>query len=149
MYKILSGLILVLALQTQHSQAEVPNSYIPVVDRESFEDTKKRLSREKPKAEERFRKLLNERYDLADRPVPDIVMTRGKKIQGGVRTKLPKNITWDKLAALTPEEIRQKNLWPAGFYPLPHELQQEGGMLFPQFHIDKIRAQDGRDLARF
>lgn len=146
---ILTCIFAAALIQTQQSQAEPPNSYMPVVDKESFEDVKKRLSKQKPKAEERFRDLLKERYDLADRAIPGISMTRGKKIQGGVRIKLGKNTSWEQLAAMPADEIRQKNLWPAGFYPLPHELHQEGGMLFPQFHIDKILEQDRRDLARF
>jgi cytochrome c peroxidase len=40
-------------------------------------------------------------------------------------------------------------LWPGGFYPLPHENQPEGGMLFPHYHIDQVKKQDGRDLERF
>lgn len=147
--KILGGLIFALILQTPLGYGNVPNSYIPVDDKESLDSVKKRMSKEKPKAEERFRKLLQERYDLADRPMQGFTASRGKPLQAGVRTRLPKNTTWDSLAAMSPEEIKQKNLWPAGFFPLPHEIQQEGGMLFPQFHIDKIREQDNRDLARF
>lgn len=147
--KIMGGLIFALILHFPLGYGNVPNSYIPVDDKESLDSVKKRMAKEKPKAEERFRKLLQERYDLADRPMQGITASRGKSIQAGVRTKLPKNTTWDSLAAMTPEDIKQNNLWPAGFFPLPHEIQQEGGMLFPQFHIDKIRAQDNRDLARF
>jgi cytochrome c peroxidase len=50
---------------------------------------------------------------------------------------------------MAPDDIKAKDLWPAGFYPLPHDNQAEGGMLFPQFHIDKIKQQDARDLTRF
>src|SRR6185295_14218971 len=32
---------------------------------------------------------------------------------------------------------------------LPHANHPEGGMLFPQFHIDEIRKQEQRDLNRF
>jgi cytochrome c peroxidase len=145
--KILSSLILAMAMS--QSYANVPNSYAPVEDKETFESVKNRLAKQKPKAEERFRKLLQERYDLADRPMQNATTSRGKKIQDGVRVKLGSNSSWETLSTMTPEEIKQKNLWPAGFFPLPHELQSEGGMLFPQFHIDKIRAQDNRDLARF
>ncbi len=66
-----------------------------------------------------------------------------------MRVKLPKDATWDQLSQMSPEEIRAKGLWPAGFYPLPHDNQAEGGMLFPKYHIDKIKEQDGRDLQRF
>ena len=46
-------------------------------------------------------------------------MTRGKPIQAGVRVKLPEGRTWEQLAAMSPEEIHERDLWPAGFYPLP------------------------------
>lgn len=76
-------------------------------------------------------------------------MSRGKAVQGGVRVKLPSGVTWDKLAGMTPDEIRQKKLFPAGFLPLPHPNHPEGGMVFPQFHIDEVKKQTGRDLTRF
>jgi cytochrome c peroxidase len=40
-------------------------------------------------------------------------------------------------------------LFPAGFLPLPHPNHAEGGMLFPKMHIDLVKKQDNRDLARF
>jgi cytochrome c peroxidase len=76
-------------------------------------------------------------------------MSKGKPVQGGVRVKLPSGVTWDQLAAMTPEEIKTKNLWPAGFYPLPHPHHEAGGMIFPQPTIDTIKKQDGRDITRF
>jgi cytochrome c peroxidase len=50
---------------------------------------------------------------------------------------------------MSPEEIRQKKLWPEGFFPLPHPNQPEGGMVFPKFHIDEVKKQENRDLTRF
>ena len=44
-------------------------------------------------------------------------MARQKPVQAGVRVRLPKGTTWDQLAELTPEQIREKDLWPAGFSP--------------------------------
>ncbi|MGZ8298346.1 MAG: cytochrome B6, partial [Allosphingosinicella sp.] len=73
----------------------------------------------------------------------------GKPVQGGVRVRLPNNVTWDMLTNLSPEEIRIRNLWPAGFYPLPHPHHEAGGMVFPQPTIDETKRQTGRDLARF
>ena len=42
-----------------------------------------------------------------------------------------------------------RNLYPKGFYPLPHPKHTDGGFVFPHFAIDAIRQQDGRDLTRF
>lgn len=130
--------------------AAVPNSYAPVDDRESFDTVRARMEKARPGVESKFKALLAERYDLADRPVSGAVSSgRGKPIQGGVRVKLPKGTNWQDLATMSPDEIKAKNLWPAGFYPLPHEHQNEGGMLFPQQQIDAIKKQEDRDLTRF
>ncbi|HTJ79635.1 MAG TPA: cytochrome B6 [Rariglobus sp.] len=109
----------------------------------------KRLEAEKPAFADRQQKLLTERYDLADRPSPGVVMSAGKPVQAGVRVKLPNGITWEQLATLSPAEIKAQNLWPAGFYPLPHPHHEIGGMIFPQPLIDETKRQTGRDLTRF
>lgn len=129
--------------------AEVPTSYAPVAIKESFNDTMKRLVKEKSKVMSRQKKLLEERYDLSDSPVSGLKMTRGKAIQGKVRAKLPKGMSWEKLSEMTSDEIKNKDLFPQGFLPLPHPKQQEGGMVFPKFHIDENKKQTGRDLTRF
>jgi cytochrome c peroxidase len=103
---------------------------------------------EKPIAEQRQRAVLEARYDLADNPSP-VTMTGGKPLQQGVRVRLPEGATWEGLAELTPEEIRAQNIFPAGFFPLPHPKQPEGGMLFPRVHIEELLEQTGRDLERF
>ncbi|MGA8831706.1 MAG: cytochrome B6, partial [Desulfomonilaceae bacterium] len=82
-------------------------------------------------------------------PSKSISMSRGKPIQEGVRVKLPQGVTWEKLANTTPEEIREKDIFPAGFFPLPHPNHPEGGMLFPKKHIEEIKKQEGRDLTRY
>ena len=120
-----------------------------VAAEEDFAALVKRLQTEKPAFADRHRKLLAERYDLADRPVQSVTMSRGKPVQAGVRVKLSDGQTWEKLAAMSPEEIKSKNLWPAGFYPLPHPHHEAGGMIFPQPLIDETKRQTGRDLTRF
>ncbi len=93
--------------------------------------------------------LLAARYDLSDRPSKNVLMSgKRKPTQEGVRVKL-EGMTWDELAAMTPTEIRKKKLIPAGFLPLPHPHHDEGGMVFPKYHIDEIKKQEGRDLTRF
>lgn len=116
---------------------------------EDFPALTKRLQAEKPKFEQRQQALLAARYDLADRPAKSITMSRGKPVQEGVRVKLPKGMSWEKLAALSPEEIKEKQLWPAGFLPLPHPHHEAGGMVFPKFLIEETKRQTDRDLTRF
>lgn len=116
---------------------------------ESFSDLVKRLQKEKPTYAKRQADLLGQRYDLANRPAAGVAMSDGKAVQAGVRVRLPNGVSWDQLAALTPDEIRQRDLWPAGFYPLPHPHHEAGGMVFPQPTIDETKRQTQRDLARF
>jgi cytochrome c peroxidase len=116
---------------------------------EDFSALVTRLRQEKPAFATRHQALLTARYDLADRPAPGVTMSKGKPVQQGIRVKLPKDTTWEQLATTSPEEIKSKNLWPAGFYPLPHPHHEAGGMVFPQSLIDETKRQTGRDLTRF
>ena len=125
------------------------SSYMPVDITESFASIRARLSAAKPAVEQEHNALLNERYDLSNRPAPGVTMDRVKPVQEGVRVKLPAGMTWESLATMTPDQIRDQNLFPKGFYPLPHPKHQEGGFVFPHFVIDAIKQQDGRDLQRF
>ena len=115
----------------------------------SFEEMKKWFSARRAEFGKRQEKLLNERYDLSDRPSKDARMSNGKPVQDGVRVKLPNGVTWDGLSKMTPEEVRAKDALPKGFMPLPHPNHPEGGMLFPKSHIDLVKKQDARDLERF
>ena len=116
---------------------------------ENFSTLTKRLQAEKPAFAKRQQALLAERYDLADRPATGVRMSRGQPVQDGVRVRLPGGMTWEKLAAMSPEEIRASNRWPAGFLPLPHPHHEVGGMIFPKFLIDETKKQTDRDLTRF
>ncbi|MGA7264135.1 MAG: hypothetical protein WBX30_25055, partial [Stellaceae bacterium] len=124
-------------------------SYMPVAITESFASLMARLSAEKPAVEQAHNALLSERYDLSDRPAQGVTMDRTKPIQEGVRVKLPAGVTWESLAAMSPDEIRERGLWPKGFLPLPHPFHPAGGFVFPKEEIDAIKQQDGRDLKRF
>ena len=151
--KVLSvGLVVILAglgAAYAQEQGKKSSSYAPVDITESFSSIMARMKAAKPEIMKRQMDLLKERYDLSDRPARGVTMSGGKAVQEGVRVKLPKGITWDRLAAMSPEAIREKDLFPAGFYPLPHPNHPEGGMVFPKFHIDEIKKQEGRDLTRF
>ena len=129
--------------------AQKPSSYSPVVIKEDFASTMARMKAEKAGIMKRQMDLLKERYDLSNRPASGVTMSRGKAVQEGVRIKLQKGMTWEKLASMSPEEIRDKNLFPAGLFALPFPNHPEGGMLFPKFVIDEISKQEARDLTRF
>ena len=144
--------VAVLSLRSQDSAnpaIPVKSSYQFPVAEEDFLSLFRRTSAEKPEVRRLQMNVLSERYDLSDRPDPSARMSRGKPLQAGVRVKLPAGVTWEQLSAMSPEEIRAKGLFPAGFLPLPHPKNAEGGMVFPQFQIDEVKKQTGRDLQRF
>lgn len=115
-----------------------------------FSAVKENDEAQKPAVMERQRNLLEDRYDLADRPMSGVMMSGGRKVvQDGVRVKLPPGETWDSLAAETPQEIRDRGLLPKGFLPLPHVKQATGGQVFPDNQIREISTDEGRDLRRF
>ena len=100
--------------------------------------------------QQRQRALFEQRYDLADRPIPGVKMSGGRKaVQGGVRVRLAQGMTWDRLASMNPADIRGQGAFPAGFMRLPHVKQSAGGQVFPQQEIDEIDTQEKRNLKRF
>src|SRR5260370_11229758 len=50
---------------------------------------------------------------------------------------------------MSPEQIREQNVFPKDSYPFPHPKHSEGGFVFPHFLIDEVKRQEGRDLTRF
>ena len=78
-----------------------------------------------------------------------MTVSRGKPVQEGVRAKMPAGMSWDQRTSMSPAEVSDRNLFPKGFYPLPHPNHREGGMLFPKFEIEEIKKQEARDLTRF
>ena len=120
-----------------------------VVPPENFKTVMTRMQGAKAGIQQQHLDLLEARYDLGDHPAAGVTMARKKPVQEQVRVRLPEGQTWEKLAAMTPADIREQVLFPVGFLPLPHPNHPEGGMLFPKFHIDEIKKQEARDLTRF
>jgi cytochrome c peroxidase len=137
--------------KTTNAQAapQKGTSYAPVDLKEDIADVITRMTAAKPEVMTRQMELLKARYDLANHPAKDVTMSRGKPVQQGIRVTLPKGLSWEKLQAMSSEEIRETDVFPAGFFPLPHPNHPEGGMVFPKFHIEEIQKQEGRDLTRF
>jgi cytochrome c peroxidase len=117
----------------------VPSSYdqiAPVLlGKESFQAVLARDRGDKAAVMARQRKLLTQRYDVTARPDEKVTMSRGKPIQVGPAVRLPGGMTWEKLARLSSDEIRDRGLFPLGFLPLPHPKHKVGGMVFPQMEI--------------
>jgi cytochrome c peroxidase len=101
---------------------------------QTFEEAMKADVAEKATVTTQQRQLLERRYNLTPRLDPAARMSRGKPLVVGPTARLPAGMTWESLAALTPEEMRQRGVFP---YPsLPHPKQATGGQVFPQVQID-------------
>ncbi len=87
----------------------------------------------KPEVMETQRTLLEGRYNLEPKLDPEAKMSRGKPLCVGPTARLPEGMTWEKLAAMGPAEIRKAGVFP---YPsLPHPKQATGGQVFPAMQI--------------
>ncbi len=109
-----------------------------LLGKETLRDRIARDIADLPSVMARQTELLGARYDLTSRPDPNVRMSRGKPVQVGPATKLPPEMTWEKLAAMSPADIREKGVFPKGFLPLPHPKHDVGGMIFPQVEIQHL-----------
>ncbi|HEY5849788.1 MAG TPA: hypothetical protein VIT62_03355 [Lysobacter sp.] len=125
------------------------SSYAPVTPSDTFANVKKKMEGDKGGVMKRQQGLLEQRYDLSNKPAQGVTMSGGKAVQAGVRARLPSGVSWDQIGGMSPEQIKEGGSFPLGFLPLPHPNHPEGGMLFPQFHIDAIKKAEQRDLTRF
>lgn len=123
-------------------------SYIPVIV-PPFEEVYEKDVADQPKVFAEQQALLKARYDLSDNPSEVWMSGKRRKVQQGVRVKLPEGETWESLAEKTPAEIKEGNLWPMGFRPLPHVKQNPGGQVIHPDHIKEILKAEKRDLDRF
>ncbi len=94
---VLSVVLITLVVVSSKAVAEKMTSYSPVVIKESFDAVMSRMSSAKPAVMKSQMDLLNERYDLSDRPAKGVTMPTGKSVQEGVRAKLSQGVTWEKL----------------------------------------------------
>jgi cytochrome c peroxidase len=117
-----------------------------LLGKESPADVMAKDKADKPSVMARQQQLLEDRYDLTPRPDSQVRMTRGKPIQVGPTARLPEGMTWEKLAAMAPDQIREQGLFPKGFLPLPHPKHDAGGMLFPQMEIKLLARLERFDV---
>ena len=104
-HKLPSVLTLVISCAVSHlvfADPLPPDATYRPLPTQPFSEVKASDEAAKPEVMQRQQELLSRRYDLADRPIPGVMMSAGKKpVQGGVRVKLPAAVTWDSLAAMT------------------------------------------------
>lgn len=125
------------------AQQQRPSSFSPVIE-EPFETVRARDKAAKPRVMAEHQRLLEERYDLSRRVDDSVRMTRGKPIPVGPTAKLKGGMTWDQLGRMTPEAIRERDLFP--YLPLPHVNHAVGGMVFPQVEIKLLPRVERFDM---
>ena len=128
--------------QDNGKKGEPQSSFTPVVE-EPFAVVLKRDKANKARVMAEHQKLLEARYDLSRHVDPSVTMTRGKPIPVGPTARL-KGVSWEQLGRMSPEEIRDKGLFP--YLPLPHVNHPVGGMVFPQMEIKALPRLERFDM---
>lgn len=103
----------------------------------NFDEFYKMCSQLKSKVNAERAQHMKRRYHFTGKVTRDVTMTRGKALPVGPVARLPEGVTsWEALAALSPEEIRKRDLFPLGFRPLSHPAHTAGHQLFPQMWLN-------------
>jgi cytochrome c peroxidase len=111
-----------------------PSSFASVDDVRDFDVFFRTLSAQKRQVMAERSAYMHQRYDFTGNGDSSVTMTRGKPVPVGPVVRLPAGVPdWVALAALSPEEIYRRDLFPEGFRPLSHPLHSTGHQLFPQF----------------
>ncbi len=131
-----TGMVYAIEMEKQKS------SYMPVIATEPFEAVRERDVAEKSEVMSKHMTLLNERYNLSGKTDPDAKMSGGKPLPIGPTAKLSSGISWELLGSMTPEEVRQKGVFP--YYPMPHAKHATGGMV-----VASMQLKTHPELVRF
>ena len=88
-------------------------------------------AKQKPVLMAEVRQYMDGRFNFHGSSIPGVTMSGGRKpVLAGPVARLPKGAdSWESLASLSPEQIKQQDLFP--YKPLAHPLQSTAHMLFP------------------
>lgn len=125
--------VLAIALAANGESTKVVSSFGPINQDVTFSQIKAERLAVKAERARAHAALLASRYDLKNAP-GDVRMSGGKAVPVGPTARLAG--TWEQLDKMTPEQIREKGLFP--YLPLPFPDHAEGGMLFPKMTIDVL-----------
>ena len=106
--------------------------------------------KQKPELMKEVRAYMAGRYNFSGEAIPGVHMSGGRKqVMKGPVARLPKGIdSWEALAELSPDEIKERDLFP--FKPLAHPLQSVAHMVFPDMwnkaHPEHIRLDVDHDF---
>jgi cytochrome c peroxidase len=127
-----SSCVALIVTGTAAQQPIVRSSYGPTNQTETFEQIKAARMAVKAVRATAHADLLSSRYVLDTRTDPVVKMTEGKPVPVGPTARIA-GVTWEHLGEMTPEQIRNKGLFP--YQPLPFADHAEGGMLFPDMTL--------------
>lgn len=111
------------------------SSFAPTSVAEPFEVTMEKDIAKKPQVMQEHMDYLNARYDLSRRTTYKVTMSGGKPLPVGPTARLPEGMTFEKLAKMSPAEIKEKGIFP--YKPLAFIEHSVGGMTFPK-HVLKV-----------
>lgn len=105
--------------------------------------------KQKPDLMKDVRAYMAGRYDWHGEAIPDRFMSGGKPIMRGPVARLASGVaSFEELAALSPEEIKRRDLFP--YKPLAHPLQSVAHMVFPPewvaVHPEHLRIDVDMDI---
>ncbi|HZY88688.1 MAG TPA: hypothetical protein VFE78_27945, partial [Gemmataceae bacterium] len=112
----------------------------------TFEDVYKAGVAAKPKVLATQRKLLESRYHLEPKLDPVAKMSRGKPLVVGPTARLPEGMDWEALAAMSPAEVRRKDVFPYKALPHPAQGGGLGGQVFPKMQITMFPRLERYDI---
>ena len=118
------------------------SSYAPVMITKSFDAVREHDVAEKSEVMSMHMSLLEERYDLSGRTDTNAKMSGGKPLPVGPTANLKNGMTWESLGSMSPEGIKQKDVFPS--YPLPHVKHATGGMV-----VAPMQLKTHSELIRF
>lgn len=110
-------------------QGKIVSSYGPTNQDVTFDQIKASRMAVKAERAKQHMEMLNTRYDLSKKINAQVAMSEGKPMPVGPTAKL-RGITWEQFDKMTPEQIKEKGVFP--YKPLPFADHAEGGMLFPE-----------------
>jgi cytochrome c peroxidase len=140
---IVAAILVTRQVGAQKQQDPRPSSYTSVIE-EPFDVVRTRDKAAKAGVMAAHQKLLEERYDLTRHVDESVRMTRGKPIPVGPTARLKNGVTWEQLSQMSPEEIRDREVFP--YLPLPHVNHRVGGMVFPQTEIKSLSRLERFDM---
>ena len=92
-------------------------------------------NKQKPQLMQDVREYMESRYDFSGAILPGATMSGGKPIMRGPIARLPRDVaSFEALAAMRPQEIRENDLFP--YKPLAHPLQSVAHMVFPESWLE-------------